>query len=188
MLAAPNHHHDYLPGNETPPVRPLSLRHRQLPCSVSCLSGDGIGRGPGGVRWGLAGPPVAGAVGQSLLLEGEMARDFVRPLVSRSGWFARCGGCPTAVTEKRLSRRRTNLLFGSSEPTPYARAMPVSRRLPKALQNGTRVSMIPSRARILSGPSLPQTIEIAAGFLNKDHAEQRRYMVTEGGEKVSKTF
>jgi hypothetical protein len=70
--------------------------------------------------------------------------------------------------------------------------MPVSRRLPKALQNETRVSMILSRAQILFGSELKarlsEMIDNAAGFLDKNPAEQRRYSIAEAGEKVFRTF
>jgi hypothetical protein len=70
--------------------------------------------------------------------------------------------------------------------------MPVSRRLPKALQNETRVSMILSRAQILFGSELKarlsEIIDSTAGFLDKDRAEQRRYSIAEAREKVFKTF
>jgi hypothetical protein len=49
--------------------------------------------------------------------------------------------------------------------------MPVRRRLPKALQSETRVSMILSRAQIVFGSELKarlsETIDNTAGFLDK---------------------
>jgi hypothetical protein len=70
--------------------------------------------------------------------------------------------------------------------------MPVSRRLPKALQNETRVSRILSRAQILFDSELKarlsEMIDNTAGFLDKNRAEQRRYSIAEAGGKVFKTF
>jgi Fe-S-cluster containining protein len=70
--------------------------------------------------------------------------------------------------------------------------MPVSRRLPKAVQNETRVSMILSRAQILFGSELKarlsEMIDNPAGFLDKNRAEQRRCSIAEAREKVFKTF
>jgi hypothetical protein len=70
--------------------------------------------------------------------------------------------------------------------------MPVSRHLPKALQNETRVSMILSRAQILFGSELEarlsEIIDITAGFLDKYRAELRRYSIAYAGEKVFETF
>jgi hypothetical protein len=70
--------------------------------------------------------------------------------------------------------------------------MPVSRRLPKALQNEARVLVILSRAQILFGSELKarvsEMIDSTAGFLDKNPAELRRYSIAEAGEKVFETF
>jgi hypothetical protein len=70
--------------------------------------------------------------------------------------------------------------------------MRVSRRLPKALRNETRVSRILGRAQVLFGSELKarlsEMIDNTAGFLDKNRAEQRRYSIVKAGEKVSKTF
>jgi hypothetical protein len=74
--------------------------------------------------------------------------------------------------------------------------MPISRRLPKALQkalqNETTVSRILSRTQTLFGSEpkarLSEMIDNTAGFLDKNRAEQRRYFIAEAGEKVFKTF
>jgi hypothetical protein len=63
--------------------------------------------------------------------------------------------------------------------------MPVSRRLPKALQNETRVSMILSRAQVLFGSELKarlsEMIDRTAGFLDKNRAGQRRFSIAKAG-------
>jgi hypothetical protein len=70
--------------------------------------------------------------------------------------------------------------------------MPVSRRLPKALQNETRVSMILSRTQILFGSELKgaplRDDRHTAGFLDKNRAEQRRYAIAKAGGKSFQNF
>jgi hypothetical protein len=52
--------------------------------------------------------------------------------------------------------------------------------------------MILSRAQVLFGSELKarlsEMIDNAAGFLDKNPAEQRRYSIAEAGEKVFRTF
>jgi hypothetical protein len=70
--------------------------------------------------------------------------------------------------------------------------MTVSSRLPEALQNETRVSMILSRAQILFGSKpkarVSEMIDNTAGFMDRNRVEQRRYSVSDAGGKVFKTF